>query len=324
MIKPVQQVLQCLHKIHTNDLFKVDELLEALDGVITHLDDLVSKHADKKYLDDYLASQCFSKAEFFNDAEFTAFSRVNLQLGVKYFKRISSEFKSEAHEGFKAKLKTRNNLLFDLMDDIRPFANYLEQRENPQYTFFEGSKASASESWALYDFSRTLYYGTTSHENPLQKFHRESHVASAFALRQALEVKFERIVGVKLYDRKGGEPRLRHGFHYDFVKAHMELFDFQGLEFDLVRKIYDWCSYIVHNACQPYIWQMPYAYEICHKLFVPGDYGPNGGWSIHGGVRVLDVGKMQTCFAKYLLDNYDHGTWCFVFVKPEAADFSKK
>jgi len=324
MTESVTKALQALHKIHLKEPFEADETIKSLKGVATHLDWLVSRHASKKYEDEYLTSQCFSKKEWFNNTEYSAYSRVQLQLATRYFKKLVLELDSEEPANVGRKLELYENLIHDLLHDIRPYANHLETRKDKSYCFFEGGKSPFPQSFALYIFSKKLYYGTISERDILPGFHQESHVASAFMLRQALEVKFERIIGVTVFDRTGGHPKLKHGFHYDFAKDNKDLFDFQSLKFQLIKRIYDWCSHIVHKALQPLAWQMPYAYEICDQLFSSGDYGPNGGWSIYGGVRVLNTADMQTRFAEYLLNKYDHGIWCFYFREPEAADFTKQ
>lgn len=324
MAEEVLCTLRQLHKLILNESYCPTELLENLEKTEKHIDWLAAKNAPKKYSDDYISSNCFSKAIWFDTTAYKAFCRVNLQLGAKHFKKLVQEIKAQPSENLEKAISKTWPFLHDTLHDLRPFANFLESSKNKDYVFFEGGKSARAESWALYDFSKALYFNTRDIENPLKHHHKESHAASAFVLRQALEVKFERVIGVTAFDKNGSEPRLKHGFHYEFAKKHPELFDFQNLKFELVKRVYDWCSHVVHNALQPLAWQMPYAFEICHGLYASGEHGPGGGWSIHGGVRVLDVCEMQCKFSQYLLDNYDHGLWCFYFRKPEAADFSPR
>jgi hypothetical protein len=314
--------LRHIHKIILNQSYCPEEFLEDLEKTASHINWLVSMNAPKKYSDEYISSNCFSKASWFDNSAYKAFCRVHLQLGADHFTKLVKEIKKEHLKNPDDAISRLWPFLHDTIHDLRPFANFLEGARNKDYFFFEGGKSARAESWALYNFSKALHYSTRDVENPLKHHHKESHAASAFVLRQALELKFERIVGVSAYDKGGGEPKLKHGFHYEFAKKHPGLLDFQGLKFELVKRVYDWCSHIVHNALQPLAWQMPYAFEICKGLFASGDFGPNGGWSIHGGVRVMDVSEMQSMFSQYLLNNYDHGIWCFYFRKPEAADFS--
>jgi hypothetical protein len=322
MAEQVLRALRALIKVHLNEDFTPEEVVASLEGVIEHLEVLIAKHAPKKYSDDYISANVFSKAKWFDTPAYAAYCKVNLQLGTNHLKFLLDEIKESPPESLNSKIKDRFNFLHDTLHDLRGFANFLHRRVDKDYTFFDGGKNAIQESRDLFGFAQALYYSTCAPTNPLQRFHNQSHAASAFVLRQALEVKFERIMGVVAFDKNGSEPKLKHGFHYEFAKSNPGFFDFQNLSFVLVKRVYDWCSYVVHNAIQPLAWQMPYAFKICRGLYETGDLGPNGGWSIYGGVRVLNAGEMQNSFARYLLDHYDHGVWCFYFKKPEAADFS--
>tara|TARA_R100001143_G_scaffold49388_2_gene44352 strand:+ start:1473 stop:2450 length:978 start_codon:yes stop_codon:yes gene_type:complete len=322
MAEQVLQALRELIKVHLNEDFTPEEVIDSLDGVVEHLEGLVARHAPKKYSEDYISANVFSKANWLDVSAYAAYCKVNLQLGTEHLKLLINDMKESPQEELHVKIKDGFSFVHDTLHDLRGFANFLHQRVDKDYTFFDGGKNAYQETVNLFRFAQALYYSTCSPKNPLRVYHNESHAASAFVLRQALEAKFERMVGVTAWDKNGNEPRLKHGFHYEFAKENPKFFDFQSLNFELVKRVYDWCSYVVHNAIQPLAWQMPYAFKICRGLYESGDLGPNGGWSRYGGVRVLNVGEMQSSFAKYLLENYDHGRWCFYFKKPEAADFS--
>jgi len=138
-------------------------------------------------------------------------------------------------------------------------------------------------------------------------------------LRQALEAKFERIVQVIPYNTSGDTPKLKHDFHYSFIKTNVARFQFTSVNFSLLEHIYQWCNVIVHSAVQPFAWQVPYAQETCSGLFASGPSRVRGGgWSIHGGVRILDKDSMQEAFAKHFCNSYDHGVWCIEYGEPEA------
>lgn len=322
MTEQVLRALRVLIKVHLNEEYTSAEVISSLEGVIDHLEMLIAKHAPKKYSIEYICTNVFSKAKWFDVPAYAAYCRVNLQLGTKHLSFLLNEIKAHPQQSQNYAIKNSFNFIHDTLHDLRVFANFLHQRVDSNYMFFDGAKNAYQESWQLFGFAKALYYSTCTSANPLRGHHNQSHAASAFVLRQALEVKFERIVGVVTFDKNGSEPRLKHGFHYEFAKSNPAFFDFKTLNFELVRTVYDWCSHVVHNAIQPLAWQMPYAFKICQGLYESGELGPDGGWSIHGGVRVLDVGEMQSSFAKYLLEHYDHGVWCFFFKKPEAADFS--
>ena len=167
-----------------------------------------------------------------------------------------------------------------------------------------------------------MAYGGTYDDNLLHGYHKESQVAAVFVLRQALELKFERILGVVLFDKNGATPKLRHGVHLDFIIKNIDIFDFPEFDFTLLSDVYNWCSGVVHKGFQPLIWQVPYAHELCNGLFDWGDLNRNGGMSCDGGVRILDVDEMRQKYLSHFFSIQEKGYWGIYFDKPEASDFS--
>jgi D-alanyl-D-alanine carboxypeptidase len=85
-----------------------------------------------------------------------------------------------------------------------------------------------------------------------------------------------------------------------------------------LRHLFDWCSDIVHQAYQPYAWQMSLALrrggELLHTRSVPADQP----WSIYNAVQIIDVEAMQAAYENHFLATYGHGTWRFTRLQPEA------
>jgi len=120
-------------------------------------------------------------------------------------------------------------------------------------------------------------------------------------------------------DTKGKAPKLKHGFHQEFIVAHPQHFQAKGFNIADLRPIYDWCSEIVHQANQPYAWQISRALSEAGKLL--GTRPPalaGGAWSIANAVHIVDPAAMQTAFEDHFLEHYGHGTWQMFRHEPEA------
>jgi hypothetical protein len=168
--------------------------------------------------------------------------------------------------------------------------------------------------WEIFQSAR-LIQAQGIHKN-IHLDQKSSQIASIFLLRQAMEVKFSRLIGVYFHDINGGTPRLKHDFHYKFIEDHIRFYDFKFVDFTLLQKIYDWCNVIVHGAFQPLPWQVAYAMQICAGLFMDGEH--EGGWSMYGGIVVNDKAAMQQAFCGYFAASYDHGFWSTRFLEIEA------
>jgi hypothetical protein len=75
--------------------------------------------------------------------------------------------------------------------------------------FFIGSKAYGAYSWEVFRLSRQLALQSAYRGLPFHLDHKTSQIAAAFVLRQALECKFTRLIGVGFHDSSLGTPRVR-------------------------------------------------------------------------------------------------------------------
>nr|WP_312230070.1 hypothetical protein [Pseudomonas sp.] len=322
---PIKVFLKTLQDLELNKVDSVSEALNAIENFVQHMQELCNKHSRKQWSKLFLSEKAFSTKEFFTVSDFRCYCKVNLKIGVsqleKVFDELSLRLKEEPEDAINT-IRLYKSVLNDYLFDFKYFVEFLEQEKNKEYVFFSGGKSIRTETYHLYQFSQALACSSTHGENIITSFHKEAQTASAFVLRQALELKFDRAISVTIRDRNGSRPRLKHGFHYSFMIARPDLFEFVDYDFTLIKNVYDWCSNIVHTGHQPLIWQMPFAYELCSGVFSWGQMNVNGGQSIHGGVRIRDVPEMQVAFAEHFANSYDHGVWCITASKPEAADFT--
>jgi hypothetical protein len=171
-------------------------------------------------------------------------------------------------------------------------------------------------SWEVFGIARGLAYQSTSQAGKLD--HKAAQIAAIAALRQALELRFERLISVYPMDKKGKPPRLKHGFHQDFIVANPGFFQPRDFGISDLRPVYDWCSEIVHQAYQPYAWQISWALELGGRLLRARTRTLPGAWSIADGVEIIDVQDMQAAFEAHFLESYDHGEWRMTRSRPEA------
>lgn len=305
-----------LAKLHTLDPFlkglerkdvraSADTCIEAL---VTHLHWLRSRHCRTNNKTEYLVSMVFRKHKrFHTDTEIVAYCRTHLTVATSQMEKLVIEMRAGEDKVSAKAMKQFAPLIYDYMHDLRPIVEHLEQQKNPKYIFFRGAKSYHPMAWQLFRGSCQLAYMTV---NASHLDHNVSHIAAVFMLRQAMEAKFERIIGVAITDKDLQTPRLRHGFHYDFVKDNLSYFQFSSVDFLHLEKIYQWCSNLIHKAVQPLAWQLPYAFDIVKGLFDSGEGAHIGSWSIHGGVRISNKAAMQMAFGDHFCRSYNHGIWC--------------
>lgn len=196
-----------------------------------------------------------------------------------------------------------NNIVYDLLI----FANYIGQQTDPTYTLFSGGKSNIEDSRGHYIGTLQLLYNCTFDKKMLDdKF---ALILSAVSLRQTIELKMQRILGVADYfDLKGQKIFTSHYFFFDFILKHKTHFDLTLLNIRIIQKVFEFCNNSVHKGIMPYYWQMFYATKFCDLLFFDPEYKKRKGWNIHSAVRIKNYNVLKAKLETQLTE---------IFPKPE-------
>lgn len=300
-----------------------DLLNQALDGEVRltggenllinrfseYLLELKKLHCRKEWKDEYKTSVCFRKNSFFSSKdELAQYCRVSIFLACEQFRKIIFDFKDGEYQ---ENIEILNTTIVDYIFDLKGPIEYLERKINPKFTLFEGEKSYRAESFEIFRLSKSLLDGEVG-----KGAHKTRQIAAVCVLRQSLESRFRRIIGVEFHDIRGNTPKLKHDFHYKFILKNQNYISLKGCNISSIVHVYEWCNDIVHGAYQPLSWQLPFAHDICSPLFYSGENKEK--WSIYGSACIGDLDSMRQKFLIYFADSYDHGTWCVDFMKPDA------
>ncbi|WP_128953613.1 hypothetical protein [Bradyrhizobium guangzhouense] len=317
---PAQVLLDLLGRLTGNPPPTDEETDKAMSEFVGHLAALDRQHNRKDRSERYLVETVFGRARLFkNDVERVQYCRCHLHVSVAELSKLSARLKNSPSGGVTAAslaiwADTIRDYIFDLQDVV-PFL----QRNQPDYVYLIGFKNPTVHSWEVFRLARSLaYHSAFFRQNGFALDHKAAQIAAIAVLRQALELRFERLVSVYPTDKKGKPPRLWHGFHQDFIVANPRFFQAQGFSIQDLKPVYDWCSEIVHQAYQPYAWQIAWALELSGRLLGARDAPPTEPWSIANGVEVVDVQEMQNAFEVHFLETYEHGEWKMTRRRPEA------
>ncbi len=322
MATPAQNLLgKCL----TGEIFKKSSPSVSAEKAISefsdHLKWLKSRHIKKSYSDEYLINSCFGKTRTLNNKdEANAYCRTHLVVAIKSFDELLKELRGNNQSVSHSNLRRYSEVVRDYVYDLKPIAEHLEKRKDPNYVFFSGAKSYHIYTFELFRLSRQLAIQSAFRKLPFHIDHKASQIASVFVLRQALEAKLERLIAVNLYNSTGSGPKLKHGFHYEFIASNPSYFTFNAVNFNFLEKIYEWCNEVVHRAYQPLAWQIAFAHSICGGLFYPINTPPNAAWSIHNAVEITNILEMQSAFINHFNKSYAHGIWAAEAREPEAIE----
>jgi hypothetical protein len=273
----------------------------------------------KRITQDQLAEQVFRRSPTFKDRKASIpYLRYQLRVALEELTTLDREMRKQNGGSITFETLSRYRpIIQDYLFDLREILVFLQQNV-PGWTFFEGGKNSGVSSWEVYLLARGLAYQSTYAETGLPLDHKAAQIASIFVLRQAMELRFERLIAVYPTDPKGKPPKLKHGFHQDFIVANPQFFLADGFKVKELRHLYDWCSEIVHQAYQPYTWQISMALRRGGDLLHTRRAPKNEPWSIYNAVEVPNVEAMQAAYENHFLATYGHGAWRFTREQPEA------
>jgi hypothetical protein len=284
------------------------DIVPALTAFVAYLQELASKHA-KQWLGDYVAQVCFRKEiDFSSDTEFTQFARVSLVLAAN---QLATILKGLVDKPAGSPLLRLREVLRDYVFDLKRYVEWLERRHH--ITLFAGGKNYRIESFQLFMLARQLGHGSGDLGD-----HKTSQAACIFALRQALEARFFRAIGVDLLDQYGQTPKTRHGLQMDFIAGNPQFFELTGCSLAQIQHVYKWSNDIVHGAYQPLAWQVAHALEVSAPIFGAGPHRGGKGFSAHGAIQIKQIDEMRQAFLAYFASEYHHRIWCATFFDPDA------
>ena len=291
----------------------------AVTDFIVHLAAIRDARKKKQWSERYLIDGVFSRARKFNsDAECQIYCRIHLRVAIEQLTALIDELRDPQTGALSfAALEAWKATITDYIFDLASIVPYL-QRKVPGYVYLRGGKNATVHSWEVYQLAKGLAYQSAHWGKGSALDHKAAQIAAIGVLRQALELRFTRLIAVYPTNKKGKAPKLRHGFHQDFVVDNPAMFRAKGFSISDLRPMYDWCSEIVHLSYQPYAWQSSWALGLAGRLLGSRSAPQNAAWSIANAVEIDDVPAMQTAFEEHFLASYDHGAWQMSRERPEA------
>lgn len=290
-------------------LLETEKELRRLNGLIR----------SKKLTDEHIGNSIFKNLRGeVTDHELTMYAYDHFTAGYYFFLDIKDKMIKKNcfnQTGIKKYGYIINNLIYDL----RLFADYIGQQKDPTYFLFSGGKSNIEDSRWHYIGTMQLLYNCTFDKKMIDdKF---AFILSAVSLRQTIELKMKRILGVADYfDLKGQKIFTNQYFFFDFILKNKSHFDLTLLNIKIIQKVFEFCNNSVHKGIMPYYWQMFYATKFCDPLFFDPDYNKRKGWNIHSAIRITKYSELKMKLETQLKDIFPepkyelHIDW----IRPEA------
>lgn len=128
-----------------------------------------------------------------------------------------------------------------------------------------------------------------------------------FGLRQVLEAKFRRLLGLSWVDPM---PKIPHETVPSIVKSHeseLNVKTASALRVDSIMQIYNWTDYSIHTMTTNSVWLVWMAVDWCRYVFLPpkaDDENTARYWHINGSIEIPQscLEGMREDFRKWLVE----------------------
>jgi len=255
--------------------------------------------------------------DFKKRTEFNSYAKYQLRVAFQWFKLIVTEIRKNKKITLKNLLKFKNYII-DFLHDVSYFIDFFEQKTDPSFHFLNGSKYYGQETVFIYHNARNSYWASLSNDNNVD--HKGNQSSSCYFLRQSLELKFRRILGVNdVTDINGKSARIKHEYFPEFINRNIEHFSLSGSKITNLLKIYKWTNTTIHTSMVPFIWELWFAFEYCDNFMLPKPAVLGQNWSIYNSVTISDINSLiQKLYVDFSSLYNANGLWCFHMFQPQA------
>ena len=287
--------------------------VRCLEDLATYIDNLRNEHINKSYLDEYLIGAVFKTEIYFKtDSEINQYCKCQLFLADLWLKSLIKKIERDGGLSHNRILRYKDHI-GDFLHDIKRFIEYLERKKNKDFVFFEGSKYYGQYAWQIFSESNVLYWLKSNEKSSLS--HRSAINLSVFTLRQSLELKFRKVLGlIYIHDKNGTSAKIKHEYIPEFLEKNLTELEVNYDSINGVIKIYKWTNSTIHTGIIPYIWELDFALDYCSNLFTPDESSSNGYWSIHSSVKIKNYDRFINRFVNGFCKDYSDKYWCFIFL----------
>ena len=148
-----------------------------------------------------------------------------------------------------------------------------------------------------------------------------SEFMSIFELRQAMETRFRRLLGIKDITRG---VKISHGMIPNIIQRSISDKNFHpasGMTLTQIRHVYDWTDISIHLMRTDYVWLVWKAFQVCEGMFSSAPRA-NGMMSIHDSFEFSEdlLEKMRTEFVQEVRSaNSSIKSFSIAWGEPDAA-----
>lgn len=291
-------------------------------SLVSDLDKLQTKEKCKNYIDnpEHIIGCIYGNKTVLNSrSEIRAYCKCQLHLATCWLKELIRTIEKNGKGGLSYNsISNYKEHISSWVFELKPYVEYFGRKRNPDYEFIWGVKPNYRQAWQIFGEANKLYWSSSQKKDTVD--HVISVNLSAFTLRQSLEIKFQRILGVsRIYDSSLESPKFRHEFFADFIQDNLDNISTEYNSLRGIIKIYKWTNRHIHTGIAPKTWKLEYALSYCSQLFIFSDeLTPNKRWSVHDAVKISNNNIVLENLYQKVYSYHSEKLFCFEIKEPEA------
>lgn len=218
----------------------------------------------KSYDDNTVAESLFIKIPKFKDIKLHI--KYEFYALLKSTKRINNQIIRQSKKNNRS-LSEEITLLLKYVKESVEFVRWSEKRLSIQHSFTNSYFIRGTlHPMELYWASLVLFQNKCNY----QKYSNLTlHPTSVFLIRQALELRLRNIFGIDdIIDENGNYLHATSSLFIEILNQGLKdnLIQFP-IKISIIKKIFEWTNYYIHNAKIPFIWEIDWAHSILKSLF---------------------------------------------------------
>ncbi|MGD8780941.1 MAG: hypothetical protein PVH88_18490 [Ignavibacteria bacterium] len=245
----------------------------------------------KKTLKDRFIYQWIFVNDTISEKDIESYIKSNLFAASKSLSRVIYRFEKDGIN------KIRTKVLLDFICDLKNFVTYFDNNQDYSWLIINTNTHITN---FYYDLAQNIFW------NGKPGFHDEEHrvlnTSTPFFIRQAIEYKIKRILGINLIYENGKVQRTRAKVYFDAFKKNIKYYKVCTLDIHLIEKIHNWSHNSIHGGYRPEPWIIETALYLLKDFFHSGKTKIANSHSLHAALEVYesDLEKLRLNTEKIL------------------------
>lgn len=251
---------------------------ETLIEVLSYLEKLTGQVCPNGLSHVFICDWTF-KNELSSDKDIKSYHKANLFSAKESLNRILLKIE-EVQIG-----EVMNRMLLDFICDLKPSITYFDQ--NQYYSWLVGNTNTQISNF-YYDLSESIFWNGVPGQHPQEKIVLAA--STPFVIRQSIEYKIKRILGIDYILLKNGRPDIQAMKKcFSAIEANKIYYNTTNFNFEIIQKIHSWTHAYIHGGYRPEPWKTETALYCLKNLFYEGANSTNpNSFSWYAGVEVFD------------------------------------